>query len=133
MHGLGRNRRDPSAWPASGKDRMDKPMVKPSGVQRESEGVVVLLIGVQHNAPGGKDPHFDHAGGEGKLEGIAGTARSNHPAGQRPPYCRGNPPGKCDNFNASYGLRPSSLRIGVSTPCMTVSNGVTSCGRRESG
>ncbi len=59
-------------------------MVKPSGGQRESEGVVVPVIGVQHNAPGGKGPHFDHAGGEGKREGMAGTARSNHPGGPGP-------------------------------------------------
>lgn len=59
-------------------------MVKSSGGQRESEGVVVPVIGVQHNAPGGKDPHFDHAGGEGKREGMAGTARSNHPGGREP-------------------------------------------------
>ena len=32
-----------------------------------------------------------------------------------------------------YGLRPSSLRVGVSTPCMTVSAGVTSWWRRGSG
>jgi RNA-directed DNA polymerase len=84
VHGLGRNRRDPSAWPASGKDRAYKPMVKSSGGQRESEGVVVPVIGVQHNAPGGKGPHFDHAGGEGKREGMAGTARPNHPGGPPP-------------------------------------------------
>jgi RNA-directed DNA polymerase len=59
-------------------------MVKSGGGQRESEGVVVPLIGVQHNAPGGKDPHFDHAGGEGKREGMTGTARSNHPGGCEP-------------------------------------------------
>jgi RNA-directed DNA polymerase len=59
-------------------------MVKSSGGQRESEGVVVPLIGVQHNAPGGKGPHFDHACGEGKREGMAGTARSNHPGGSSP-------------------------------------------------
>jgi RNA-directed DNA polymerase len=59
-------------------------MVKSSGGQRESEGVVVPLIGVQHNAPGGKGPRFDHAGGEGKREGMAGTARSNHPGGREP-------------------------------------------------
>ena len=59
-------------------------MVKSSGGQRESEGAVVPLIGVQHNAPGGKGPHFDHAGGEGKREGMAGTARSNHPGGHEP-------------------------------------------------
>jgi RNA-directed DNA polymerase len=81
VHGLGRNRRDPSAWPASGKDRRYKPMVKSGGGQRESEGVVVPLIGVQQNAPGGKGPHFDHAGGEGKREGMAGFSRSNYPGG----------------------------------------------------
>ena len=59
-------------------------MVKPSGGQRESDGVVVPLIGVQHNAPGGKDPHFDHAGGEGKREGMAGTVRPNYPGGREP-------------------------------------------------
>ena len=83
-HSLGRNRRDPSAWPASGEDRSYKPMVKSPGGQRESEGVVVPLIGVQHNAPGGKGPHFGHACGEGKREGMAGTARSNHPGGRQP-------------------------------------------------
>ena len=79
-----RNRRGPSARPASGKDRAYKPMVKSPGVQRESEGVVVPVIGVQHNAPGGKGPHFDHAGVKGKREGMAGSARSNHPGGQVP-------------------------------------------------
>ena len=76
-----RNRRDPSAWPASGKDQVYKPMVKSPGGQRESEGAVVLLIGVQHNAPGGKGPHFDHAGAEGKRQGMTGVARSNYPGG----------------------------------------------------
>ena len=84
MHGLGRNRRDPSAWPASGKDRAYKPMVKSSGGQRESERAVVPVIGVQHNAPGGKGPHFDHACNEGKREGMAGTAQLNHPGGLSP-------------------------------------------------
>ena len=59
-------------------------MVKSSGGQRESEGVVVPLIGVQHNAPGGKGPCFDHAGGEGKHEGMAGSSRSNYPGGPGP-------------------------------------------------
>lgn len=48
------------------KDRSDKPMVKRSGAQRESEGVVVVLIGVQNNAPGAKGPCFDHGCGGGK-------------------------------------------------------------------
>ena len=59
-------------------------MVKSSGVQRESEGVVVPVIGVQHNAPGGKGPCFDHAGEEGKRWGMAGLASSNHPDGLSP-------------------------------------------------
>jgi len=59
-------------------------MVKSGGGQRESEGAVVPLTGVQQNAPGGKGPHFDHAGNEGKHQGMAGTARSNHPGGRSP-------------------------------------------------
>jgi hypothetical protein len=81
VHSLGWNRRGPSAWPASGKDQVHKPMVKAPGGQRESEGVVVPLIGVQHNAPGGKGPHFDHVFREGKRQGMAGAARSNYPGG----------------------------------------------------
>src|SRR5574342_1293497 len=78
VHGLDRNRGDPSAWPGSGTDRTYKPMVKSFGGQREAEGVVVSLIGVQHNAPGGKGPHFDHAWGEGKRQGMTGTPGSNN-------------------------------------------------------
>jgi len=63
----------------SGEDRPDKPMVKPGGGQRESDGVVVPPIAVQHNAAGGKGPDFGHAGGGGKRKGMAGTARSNNP------------------------------------------------------
>ena len=58
---------------------MHKPMVKAPGGRRESEGVVVPLIGVQHNAPGGKGPCFDHAFGEGKRQGMAGGSRSSSP------------------------------------------------------
>ena len=42
-------------------------------------------------------------------------------------------PVKVRQLQRGYGLRPSSRRVGVSTPCMTVSAGVTSCGRRGSG
>jgi RNA-directed DNA polymerase len=59
-------------------------MVKSPGGQRESEGAVVPLIGVQHNAPGGKGPHFDHASEEGKRKGRAGGTRSNYPGGLSP-------------------------------------------------
>jgi RNA-directed DNA polymerase len=57
-------------------------MVKSTGVQRESEGVVVPVIGVQHNAPGGKGPHFNHAGGEGKRQGMTQVSVSNSPGGR---------------------------------------------------
>jgi RNA-directed DNA polymerase len=91
-HSLGRNRRDPSAWPSSGKDQVYKPMVKAPGGQRESEGAVVPLIGVQDNAPGGKGPHFDHASDEGKRQGMTGTARPNYPGGPSPAVAGGAPP-----------------------------------------
>ena len=57
-------------------------MVKSLGGQRESEGVVVPLIGVR-DTPGGKGPCFDHAREAGKREGMTGPARSNHPDGPR--------------------------------------------------
>ncbi|MCA1706040.1 MAG: hypothetical protein LC808_23385 [Actinobacteria bacterium] len=52
-------------------------MVKSNGGQRKSDGVVVPLIGVQQNAPGGKDPDFGHASEGGKRKGMAGAARSS--------------------------------------------------------
>ena len=56
------------------KDRMYKPVVKASGGQRESDGVVVP-------ARAGKDPDFGHAGKRGTSEGMAGTAPSISPLG----------------------------------------------------
>jgi hypothetical protein len=63
------------------KDRSYKPMVKSSGAQRESDGVVVPGRGAQPRAPG-KVPDFGQAGDGGKREGMAGTAQSNFPEGQ---------------------------------------------------
>ena len=54
-------------------------MVKTSGVQRKSDGVVVPQIAVQHNAAGGKGPDFSGGEDEGKRKGMTGTARSNYP------------------------------------------------------
>jgi RNA-directed DNA polymerase len=82
--GLVRNRRDPSAHALSGRDRSYKPMVKSAGVQRESDGVVVPVIGVQHNAPGGKGPDFGHADRAGKREGMTGVTWSNYPDRRSP-------------------------------------------------
>lgn len=56
-------------------------MVKFLGGQRESDGVVVPVIGVQQNAPGGKGPNFDHVCEVGKRQGMAEETRSNHPDG----------------------------------------------------
>ena len=42
------------------------------------------------------------------------------------------PPSKCDASRTGYGLRPSSQRVGLSTPCMTASTGTTFSGRRGS-
>jgi RNA-directed DNA polymerase len=50
------------------------------------------VIGVQHNAPGGKGPHFDRACNEGKRQGMAGTARPNHPGGPAPAVAVGGVP-----------------------------------------
>jgi RNA-directed DNA polymerase len=66
------------------KDQWYKPMVKSSGAQRESDGVVVPVIAVS-NAAGGKGPDFGHAGDEGTRKGMAGTARPNHPRGSEVP------------------------------------------------
>ncbi len=62
------------------KDRLYKPVVKTSGAQRESGGVVVPVIASQ--VVGGKDPDFGHVGDGGKREGMTGTARSNYPEGR---------------------------------------------------
>jgi hypothetical protein len=74
-----RNRRDPSAQPASGQGDAYKPKVKSRRVQRESEGVVVPLMAVQNNAAGGKGPCFGHARRKGKCEGMDGKTVPNHP------------------------------------------------------
>lgn len=63
------------------KDRSYKPMVKSSGAQRESDGVVVPVI-AGRNPAGGKGPDFGQAGRAGKREGMAGTAQSNYPEGR---------------------------------------------------
>jgi hypothetical protein len=67
------------------KDRSYKPMVKSSGAQRESEGAVVVVIGVQKNAPGAKGPRFDRACvGSERQDMTARLMRSNYPGGRRP-------------------------------------------------
>jgi RNA-directed DNA polymerase len=56
-------------------------MVKTSGAQRESDGVIVLVT-MGRNPVVGKDPDFGHVDREGKRKGMAGeTIRSNYPVG----------------------------------------------------
>jgi hypothetical protein len=59
-------------------DRVDKPVVKPLGGKRESDGVVVPGI-AGRNPAGGKDPGFGDAVDGGTREGMAGTTRPIHP------------------------------------------------------
>src|SRR6266852_121049 len=77
-----RDRRDPSAQPASGEARPYKPKAKSGGAQRESEGAVVPVMAEQHNSAGGKGPCSGRACSGGKSEGMARTAGSKHPDGQ---------------------------------------------------
>ena len=57
-------------------------MVKSTGAQRESDGVV-LLMSVVRDTAGGKDPGFGHADGEGTREGMTDVGWSNYPNGRR--------------------------------------------------
>ena len=67
-------------------------MVKTRGGQRESEGAIVPMMGVEHNASVGKGPRFDHVREEGKRQGMAGTARSNNPGRLWPVDTNGSAP-----------------------------------------
>lgn len=78
-------------------------MVKSAGVQRESERGVVPVIGVQHNAPGGKGPHFDRACEEGKRQGMDRVSGPNHP-GSDPAV----PVGR-EAVDLGFELRPESF------------------------
>ena len=137
-HGLVRNRRDPSAQPSSGKDRSYKPMAKSSGGQRESDGVVVAVTPCSERG-GSEGPRLwsrrsrRYAPGHGRD-----STRSNHPGGLCPP-CRSR--GRATVATGKRARTPTpAMGCGqavpegaVSTPCMTVSTGVTSCGRRGGG
>ncbi len=92
VQGSVRDRRDPSAPLTSEQGRSYKPMVKSSGAQRESEGVVVPLMGVQHNAPGGKGPCFGRARDGGTRKGMVRTTGPNFPDGHSPIVSDGHSP-----------------------------------------
>jgi hypothetical protein len=79
VQGEERNTRGPSARPGSGQSDSYKPMAKASRVQRESEGIVVLVTAAANNAVRGKGPCFGRARNEGKCQGMAGMTGPNHP------------------------------------------------------
>src|SRR5262249_55935533 len=56
IQGEVRNTGGPSASPSSRQGGSYKPKAKASAAQRESEGAVVLSMGVKNNAPGGRGP-----------------------------------------------------------------------------
>lgn len=84
VQGSTRNRRDPSAQPESGRSASNKPKVKSSAVQRESEEVVVPSMTATNNAVVGKDLCGSDAANGGKREGMTGVVRSTHPDGDIP-------------------------------------------------
>jgi hypothetical protein len=61
----GRGTRETRLLSLVSKDRLYKPMAKSGGEQRESDGVVVVMIGGEVKPPGAKGPDFGHgwAGG----------------------------------------------------------------------
>ena len=57
-----RNTRDPSSRPSSRRAVSDKPRAKPSGAERESEGIVVVVSRAQQKVRGAKGPYFGRVG-----------------------------------------------------------------------
>lgn len=84
VQGSVRNRRDPSAQPESGQGTSNKPKVKSSAAQRESEEAVVPTMAATNNAAVGKGLCGSHAATGGKREGMTGVDRSTHPGQESP-------------------------------------------------
>ncbi len=84
MQGEVRNTGDPSLSPVSRQGGSYKPKAKSSAAERESEGIVVLMMVAKNNATGGRGPCGGRVGGAGKREGMAGKTGPNHPRGRKP-------------------------------------------------
>jgi hypothetical protein len=111
-------------------------MVKSSGGQRESEGPIVVRIGVQLKAPGAKGPRFDRACvGSERQDMSARLMQSNHPGGRRPAEPAARESRRLVGWfrwlsqGAGYGYRPSGHRSRCGAPNGPVS--VTPGGRRR--
>jgi hypothetical protein len=77
-----RNTRGPSAQPGSGPRASDRPTVKLSAAQRESEGTVVVPSRATNNARGAKGPCGSSVGRVSTREGMTGRTGSNSPGGR---------------------------------------------------
>ncbi len=84
VHGDERNTRGPSAPPSSRQTDAYKPMVKARGVQRASEGTVVVRRLATNNASGAKGPCDGHGVSVSTRKGMTGRTGSNHPEGPTP-------------------------------------------------
>src|SRR5450631_1985199 len=73
-----------SAGPAAVWRRRASALLHSSGGQRESEGAVVVRIGVQKNASGAKGPHFGRGRNRGTRKGMGGKTVPNLPGGPQP-------------------------------------------------
>jgi hypothetical protein len=104
VQGDERNTRGPSAQPQSRQSGSYKPKAKSSRVQRESEGVVVLMNTVSNNAVGGKGPYSGPVDGVATCEGMTGKTGSNLPAGLRPND-------KARHPQHQLGSQPSNARV----------------------
>jgi len=83
VQGSSRNAREPSAQPSSRRGASYKPKAKSSVAQRKSEGIIVPVMGVANNAPGGKGPWgAGRVDREGTRKGM--VARPNSPDGRSP-------------------------------------------------
>ena len=100
-----------AGWDCSlvSEDRPYKLSVKSGGGQRESEGVVVVEIGVQNNAPGAKGPRFDRACVGRERQGMpARLLRANYPGGRKP-------------------TEPSASEMALRVPCPSVAHAMPRC------
>jgi RNA-directed DNA polymerase len=84
VEGEVRNTRGPSQRPSSRQGGSNKPKVKSSAAERESEGITVPSMVAQKNATGGKGPCGGHVGGAGKREGMAALSGPKNPDGRKP-------------------------------------------------